>query len=484
VLETRTIIVSLVLGIVVTMFASFSPARRATRIAPVAALQEGATLPARVGERRPAIPAAICVVALVLLLAGAVGSFAVGTALLLIGIGTVLAFVGVGMIASRLVRPLAQVVGAPARRAGAAGRLAGENATRNPQRTATTAAALMIGLALVTLVATLGQGLRSSDRQALEGAVSAESVVTSSNGFDTIPSTVDKAVAAVPGARAYPVRYDRAKAFDGDVSVNSLPPDATDVLTVRVRGGSPSPGPGDAIVESGYAKDHGLKVGSRFTITTPSGKKQDLTVSALQVRTSVEKIDPILGRVLVDQQTFDGAFPRPNNQYVFVDGGSVKQLQQAVKGFSNVEASSRTDWVDERVNGINTLLNLLYVLLALSVVVSLFGMVNTLVLSVFERTREIGMLRAVGMSRRQVRRMVRHESVITALIGAALGLPLGIALAAMISGALAGEGLTFALPVGSLIAFTIVAFVAGVLAAIAPARRASRLDVLKALQYE
>jgi putative ABC transport system permease protein len=140
--------------------------------------------------------------------------------------------------------------------------------------------------------------------------------------------------------------------------------------------------------------------------------------------------------------------------------------------------------VDERVSGINQLLNLLYVLLALSVVVSLFGMVNTLVLSVFERTREIGMLRAVGMSRRQVRRMVRHESVITALIGAALGLPLGLALAALISSALADEGLTFAVPVGSLVAFTVVAFVAGVLAAIAPARRAARLDVLRALQYE
>ena len=237
-------------------------------------------------------------------------------------------------------------------------------------------------------------------------------------------------------------------------------------------------------MESGYASDHGLKVGSRFEITTPSGEKLPLTVSALQQRTSVEKIDPVLGRILVSQNTFDSSFPRPNNQYVFVDGGTVKQLQQAVSGFSNVEASTREKWVDDRVNGINTLLNLLYVLLALSVVVSLFGMVNTLVLSVFERTREIGMLRAVGMSRRQVRRMVRHESVITALIGAALGLPLGIALAAMISGALSSEGLTFALPVGSLIAFTIVAFIAGVLAAIAPARRASRLDVLKALQYE
>ena len=485
VLETRTIVASLLVGIVVTVLASLSPARRATRIPPVAALQEGATLPANLGERRIAIPIAVVAVALALLVVGAFAGLAIGTALILLGLGTLLAFVGVAMAANKLVRPLARVLGEPARRAGgAAGRLAGENATRNPHRTATTAAALMIGLALVTLVATLGQGLRASDRQALEGAVKSEQVVTSSNGFDPFPSTVDAALAQVPGAKAYPVRHDSVKAFGSETGVDGLPTGATSVLNVRVTGGPADPGPGQALVESGYAKDHGLKVGSRFSITLPSGRKLPLEVSALQKRTSVEKIDPILARIVISQQTFDRAFPRPNNQYVFVDGASTQQLEAALKGFPSLKAQSRGAWVDERVDGINQLLNLLYVLLALSVVVSLFGMVNTLVLSVFERTREIGMLRAVGMSRRQVRRMVRHESVITALIGAALGLPLGIGLAALLSASLSSEGLTFSLPIGSLIAFTIVAFVAGVLAAIAPARRAARLDVLRALQYE
>jgi putative ABC transport system permease protein len=484
VLKPRTIIVSLALGIVVTVLASLSPARRATSIAPVAALQEGATLPPRLGARRPIVPGIVLTIAVALLGVGAFGTLSVGLSLALIGGGTLLAFIGVGMIANRVVRPLARVVGAPARRAGAAGRLAGENATRNPQRTATTAAALMIGLALVTLVATLGQGLRSSDRAALESAVSADHVITASNGFDPIPSTVGAAAAKIPGATVYPVRHEQAKAFGKAVAVDGVPPGATAVLKIRVKDGPAIPAPGQALVESGYASKHNLKVGSPFTVTTPNGKPLKLTVGGLQVRTSVEKIDPLLGRIVISQATFDGAFSRPNDQYVLVRGGSQRALEQAVKGFPGVHAQTRTAWVDDRVAGVNTLLNLLYVLLALSVVVSLFGMVNTLVLSVFERTREIGMLRAVGMSRRQVRRMVRHESVITALIGAALGLPLGIALAALISSALSDQGLTFSLPVSSLVVFTIVAIFAGILAAIAPARRAARLDVLKALQYE
>jgi putative ABC transport system permease protein len=159
-------------------------------------------------------------------------------------------------------------------------------------------------------------------------------------------------------------------------------------------------------------------------------------------------------------------------------------LHDTLRAFPDTKLATKAGWVKDRSSGFNQLLNLLYVLLALSVIVSLFGMVNTLVLSVFERTREVGMLRAVGMTRRQVRRMVRQESVITALIGAALGLPLGVGVAALATHALSDEGVTFTLPVGSLIAFTIVALVAGVVAAVVPARRAARLNVLEALAYE
>jgi ABC-type antimicrobial peptide transport system permease subunit len=163
------------------------------------------------------------------------------------------------------------------------------------------------------------------------------------------------------------------------------------------------------------------------------------------------------------------------------NAATTKAIDQAVSGFPEVDAHTRSAWIDFRGADTRKFLMLLYVLLALSVVVSLFGMVNALVLTVFERTREIGMMRAVGMTRRQVRRMVRHESIITALIGAGLGLPLGLVVAAAMAGAL---DTPFVPPVQSLVIFTIVAIVAGVLAAVAPARRASRLNVLKALHYE
>jgi putative ABC transport system permease protein len=481
VVKPRTIIASVAVGIVITVLASVAPARRATRISPIAAMQEGARLPPKLGARRPVVGLVILAVAAALLGVGAFAGLKVGTSLPLLGIGCLVLIVAVSMLAHRTVTPLARTLGAPARRAGgAAGHLAQENASRNPARTASTAGALMIGLALVTLVATLGQGLRVSDRKALEEQASAPIVVAAKNGFDTIPSAVSRAAAQVPNAEVYAIGSDFANAFGDDVSVNGIPAGADAVTNV-----SSLPGPGEAVVERSYARKHDLAVGSTLKIDSPDGQTVELKVSGYQVRTSVQKIDPIFGKVLIDRATFDRAFPRSGDQYVFIAGSAdLAAVKTALKDFPDVKAQTGDAWVDDRVEGIGTLLNLLYVLLALSVVVSLFGMVNTLVLSVFERTREIGMLRAVGMSRRQVRRMVRQESIITALIGAALGLPLGLLLAGLLSAALSSEGIAFAVPITSLITFTVIAILAGVLAAIAPARRAARLDVLKALQYE
>jgi len=481
VVKTRTIVVSIAIGVIVTAVASIAPARRATRISPIAAMQEGAKLAPKLTTRKPIWGLAVLALAAALLGVGAFAGLEVETGLLMIAGGCLVLFVAVSMLAHRVIEPIARTLGRPLRAvSGATGHLASENAARNPARTASTAGALMIGLALVTIVATLGEGLRSSSRDALEQQVTADFVVTSGNGYDTIPRAVGEAVAGVPGAEVFPIRHDRVKAFGDEVSVDAVREGSEAVVNV-----SAVPEQDEAILERGYAADNGLAIGSEFSFTGPDGRRFGLTVAGFQDRTSVQNIDPVLAKVIINQATFDESFPRPGDQYVLVAGTpALAAIDAALAAFPDVEADTRAGWVDTRVEGINMLLSLLYVLLALSVIVSLFGMVNTLVLTVFERTREIGMLRAVGMSRRQVRRMVRGESVITALIGATLGLPLGLLLAALMAKALEDEGMSFAVPVFSLIAFTIVAIIAGIIAAIAPARRAARLDVLRALQYE
>ncbi len=497
VFATRTVIVALLLGIGVTMVAGIAPALRATRIPPIAAMREGATLPpSGISRRRGPIVAVVVAVAAALLAYGSFGGLATLTSIQLIGAGCLAMFVAVGLGAAQLVRPLAAAVGEPARRIGGeAGRLASENATRNPVRTARTASALMVGLALVTVVATLGAGLRVSERDALQSSVSSDYVVTSKNGFEPFPAAVG---AALPGSRGVSlvsnVRSDEAKVFGSDTLVNGVASNFGRVFNLSWSEGSNAAlarlGLGGAVVEQGFADDHGLRVGSAFTLRTASGNLVHLRVAGIQAPSQVQKVDPLVAKVLISQAAFDRFFPRPSNIYTFVDtsGGetpaNTASLQRTLKPYPDAVVYTKAGWVDKRASGIDKLLNLLYVLLALSVIVSLFGMVNTLVLSVFERTREIGMLRAIGMTRRQVRRMIRQESVITALIGAGLGLPLGIFLAAVFTQALSDQGIGFSLPIGSLIAFTIVAIAAGVLAAVLPARRAARLNVLEALHYE
>jgi ABC-type antimicrobial peptide transport system permease subunit len=198
---------------------------------------------------------------------------------------------------------------------------------------------------------------------------------------------------------------------------------------------------------------------------------------------------PILGAVSIPIDTFDRLYERPRNQYVFVNvpgdtAAAEPTLEKAVADFPDAKVQTRDAWITQQDEDFNQFLSMLYVLLALSVIVSLFGMVNTLILSVFERTRELGMLRAIGMTRRQTRRMIRHESIVTALIGAALGLPLGVFLAALVTQALSQFDVRFEVPGGQLLFFAIIAIIVGILAAIAPARRAAKLNVLRALQYE
>jgi putative ABC transport system permease protein len=487
---TRTVVVSLLLGVLVTVLAGFVPALRATRVPPIAAVREGAVVIQR--KRRLGTVAGVVLfgIASALIayatLGGHLGS---GKSLLALAGGTLLGLLGVAGFAPTLVTALASGVGFPARRlGGVAGRLATDNATRNPARTAATAAALMIGLALVSFVAVLGKGVHGSVDRAINKQVTSAWVVTSQNGWSAFTPDAGHAAAMAPGVTlASDIRSDRGRIGGANVTVNGIDP-ATIALVYRFdwKQGSDATlakldGRG-AVVKQAFAKKHGLAVGDNFTLRSSAGKPIGLTVVGIF---QPPRVAELLGGVVISQQAFDRTFARPSNSLTLINGSPTQAgLDKALAAFPDAKAQTKTAYVKAQSSFINTMLNLLYVLLALSVVVSLFGMVNTLVLSVFERTRELGMLRAVGMTRRQARRMVRHESVITALIGAALGLPLGIMLAAAVTHALGKYGVTFSVPVASLVVFAVAAMIAGVLAAIAPARRASRLNVLEALQYE
>jgi putative ABC transport system permease protein len=496
VFATRTVVVSLVVGVVITLLAGLFPAIRATRVPPIAAVREGATLPrSRLAPLGPYIAAVVTVLALALLgYAMFKDDLGTGDRLLSIAAGVLLLFVGVALLSKRVVRPLARVVGAPAVAiGGAAGKLARGNSVRNPGRTAATAAALMIGIALVSFVATLAQGMKESNRGAIEDQIAADFIVTSQDGYTPFVAAAGDTVASAPSAQVVThVRSDLAE-FDGNAGyLTGIDPALiTEGYNFDWVEGSDATlatlGDDGAVVDEDFAEENGLAVGKPVEIRTGENTTTQAVVRGIY---RPPPFYPLLGSVSIPIETFDGLFQRPRNQYTFVNvaGGPTEatkaELKEAAAGYPDAKVQTRQEWIDKEDAEFNQFLTLLYVLLALSVIVSLFGMVNTLVLSVFERTRELGMLRAVGMTRRQVRRMVRHESVITALIGAAIGVPLGIFLAALVTRALDEFDVRFSVPWGQLIVLAVVAVAVGVLAAILPARRAAKLNPLEALQYE
>jgi putative ABC transport system permease protein len=496
VFATRTVVVSLVVGVVVTLLAGLFPAIRATKVPPIAAVREGATLPrSRLAPFGPTIALVLTALSLALLgYAMFVDDLGTGDRLLAIAGGVLLLFLGVALLSSRLVRPLSRVVGAPASAiGGAAGKLARGNSVRNPGRTAATAAALMIGIALVSFVATLAQGMKESNRGAIEDQIAADFIVTSQDGYTPFVAAAGDAVAKAPSAEVVThVRSDLAE-FDGHGGylTGIDPARITEGYNFDWVEGSDATlaelGDDGAIVDEDFAEEHGLTVGRTVRVRTGENTATTAVVRGLY---KPPPFYPLLGSVSITTGAFDSLVSRPRNQYTFVNVAGAPteatkaELQDAAAGFPDAKVQTRQEWIDKEDAEFNQFLTLLYVLLALSVIVSLFGMVNTLVLSVFERTRELGMLRAVGMTRRQVRRMVRHESVITALIGAAIGVPLGIFLAALVTRALDEFDVRFSIPWAQLVVLAVVAVVVGIVAAIMPARRAAKLNPLEALQYE
>jgi putative ABC transport system permease protein len=494
VFATRTVIVSLIVGILVTLVASLRPAIRATRVPPIAAVREGATLPpSRFARFRTAGSAIVTVLGFAALSNGLFHKGLGTTGVLAwMGLGALLIFIGTAMLSVRFIRPLAWSLGWPATKiGGTAGALARDNARRNPQRTASTAAALMIGLALVTLVAMLAAGITASFRGSVNKIwTNADYAITAQNNFDPIPVAAANAVARAPHVEAVAnVRTGDARAFGKNFFATAVNPPGGTIFQLEWKQGSQAVfnnlGADGAFVDDGYAKRHNLGIGSPINMTFSSGARKTFFVRGIF---NPPTGGSPFGTVTISQSAWDKLNASPENLYSFVRmrGGDTPEnraiLDRTLKRFPDAKEATRKKFIDNQISGLNSILNIFYVLLALSVIVSLFGIVNTLVLTVFERTREIGMLRAIGMTRRQVRRMIRHESVITALIGGFLGIALGIVLGGLLVARV--DFIVFKVPTFSLIVFAVAAILVGILAAIFPARRASRLNVLQALQYE
>jgi putative ABC transport system permease protein len=490
VIAGHTITTALIVGTGVTLLATILPARRATRVPPIAAVREGSTLPASRFEAHSTKTGVVVLAAS--LAAMTAGMFAHGTSPGLVGLliagGVLGLFAAIALLAPALVGPLTRVVGWPARRAGVAGELAGANAGRNPKRTASTAAALMIGLTLVTVVAVLGSGISTGTKSAIKKQVHADYVI---DGKDGLPFRASEGheLAAIEGVTAAShVRSDEAVVQGKQTKVSGIDPATIErFYSFYWTTGSSSTldrlGADGALVTKTYAKDKHLKVGSDVSIKTPKGDSHTVVVRGVY---DPPEASPLLDDVVVTQKAFDSAFAQPKNSFTFLDAdaGSAASIKAAAKGYGDAKYHTGAAYPKDATKDMAIVMGMLYVLLGFSVIVSLFGMVNTMVLSVFERTREIGMLRTIGMTRRQARRMIRHESIITALIGTALGLGLGVFLSALVTQAVSMDGLPLTIPVQTLAVFTLLAIGAGIVAAALPARRASRLNVLEALQYE
>jgi putative ABC transport system permease protein len=492
VIETRTIVVSLVVGTVVTMLSTIAPAIRATRVPPLAALREG--LSSEHKRSRWATPVALffTIGGLAIMALGLFASLKPNAALSLMGLGAVLTFLGVAFLSPRLVGPIASFVGAPFERLrGVTGRIARENTVRQPGRTAVTAAALMVGVALVTFASVFAGSAKSTFKDAVTNGSKAQAVIQNTDGFSSFTPQAAKAVAQVPGVKEVAaVRFGQAKVDGKKQGVTGIDQETFASLYHQgyVQGSDATLrelGPGTVIVGKKYAEDNDVKVGATLKLET--SLRPELALKVIGI--SYDK-GGLTGGLTVANRVLEQDFGFRKDGFVLVgyeDGANAAQTKAAIdrvldERFPEAEAQTNSEFIDTQAGQIDQVLLLIYALLAMAIIVSLFGIVNTLVLSISERTREIGLLRAIGMSRRQVRRMIRYEAIITAQIGAVIGLVLGIVLSVLVTRAI--DDFQLSIPVVTLVLLLIGTAIAGIFAAILPARRASRLDVLESLAYE
>jgi putative ABC transport system permease protein len=482
VFEARTVVIALGVGVGVTVLSAIVPARRAIRIAPVAALVEtSGEAEARVPRRRVLAGGAIGVLGV-----GAVVAGVSGPSVTLVGLGSAGLLIARAVLAPLLARPLAGALGRPLRALfGTPGRLGRENSMRSPHRTAQTAAALMIGIGLVSSIGVLGASLSKSATDQINSAVNADYIITSSGGFSR---DVPAAVARLRGAAAVTTVYRGQFEFRGGLSSLAAVTPAGLAQTVDLHmvsgSGSPALAAGRLLVDANTAAADHLHVGSTVAVRFAQTGAGTMEVGGIY------KTNPLIGSFVTGERFFVAHFDNPLPGGVLVKTGPGAYgfetvLDRRLGAYPNLTIQSRSQFQNQQKANIDQLLGLVYVLLALAVVIALIGIVNTLMLSVFERTREIGLLRAVGMRRGQVRAMIRSESVIIALFGGVLGVVVGTGLGAALASALRNKGVTaVAVPVPTLIAFVILSALLGLIAASWPARRAAKLDVLAAIATE
>ena len=487
VLETRTIIVSMLVGTIVTLVASFAPALRATRVPPVAALREGVALPVT-RSSKIAFPLSI-----VLTIAGVAGLIVSLTAisdetlgLSIAGGGAVATFLGVGLMSPKLVVPIASVVGRPFRNV--TGRLARENSVRHPGRTAATAAALMIGVALVSFASIFAASAKQTISGFIDRGLAGDAVVVHKDGWSPFSGETVARIGQVPGVEtASGILFAQFELDGEDEYITGVDP-ATITKVYNVTSGADVIAGlqrGEIALDKDYADEEDLKAGSTMTVRTPKHPRLSLRVAG----TYEDKADLFGPRTLSNATVErDIGITRPSFVFTkFEDGADAAATQKAMsavldRDFPQAEALTAEEFKDDQAAQIDQVLGLIYALLALSIIVSLFGIVNTLALSITERTRELGMLRAIGTSRKQVKAMIRKESIIISIIGGVLGLGVGVMLSIVFTQAL--EDIELAVPAGSLVMLLALSALAGVLAAALPARKAAKLDVLEALAYE
>lgn len=486
VFQARTVIVALIVGIGVTLVSAVSPARRAVRIAPVAAIADHQADSGESSGRRLLVGGILAVAGIVLLAVGLTQP-----AIQLVGIGAVGVFVGIGMLAPVVARPMASVLGRPlGGMLGISGRLGRENSMRSPRRTAQTSAALMVGLALVATIAVFGASLSKSATSSVDNAISADYIVSaagSGGGQGGFSNSVASTAARIPGVTAVSTVY--AGQFQFQQSVTSLAAVSADHLgqTVTLRMSSGKGGPalaaGELLIDTTTANSKHLAVGSVVPVKFAQTGNSKMRIGG------IFEPNALIGSYLVGDNFFLTHFDNPLPIAVLLRTSSGPTITPAVtsglSAYPSVKIQTRAQFEQTQKNQINQLLGLVYALLALAVVIALIGIVNTLMLSVFERTHEIGLLRAVGMRRRQIRAMIRSESVIIAVFGALIGIVVGTGLGAALSGSLKQQGITdIVIPVPSLVVFLVLAALLGLGAAAWPARRAAKLDVLAAIAAE